>query len=149
MSKRFEWSLIPYPYFRAFTLFNAFILSAITIGIITGLAIEIRDVITEYLEINSYYQGYNEDITRGEKNKHLYNPGEHIKLTTSSFFEKHGYHNLIPRALRSIVISTILCFSVYLMMYFIFGYGGSLTTPRRKWRLFSSITGNKKGKIFV
>ena len=96
MSKRYEWSLIPYPYFRAFNLFNSFILSAITIGIITGLAIEIRHFIVEYKDINSYYQGYNEDITRGEKNKHLYNPGEHIKLVTSSFLEQYGYDKFIP-----------------------------------------------------
>lgn len=150
MTKRYEWSLIPYPYFRAFTLFNAFVLSAITIGIITGVSIELRDFFVNYKERRDYYHGFNEDITASSDTiTNLYNPGEHIKMEKINIFETDNYNQLVPRAIRATIVSCFLSFIVYLMMYFIFGFGGSMTSPRRRWRLFSSIRGNKSGKIFV
>jgi hypothetical protein len=66
-----------------------------------------------------------------------------------NIFEPNIYERIIPQVIRVTIISSLLSFIVYLLMYFIFGYGGSLTSPMRKWRLFSSIKGNKAGKIFV
>jgi hypothetical protein len=148
MSKSYEWSLIPYPYFRAFTLFNAFILSSIAIGIITGVSMELRDFFINYEQDRKYFHGinYNKLFSLIDKN-HIYNPGEHIKMV--NIFEPNIYERIIPQVIRVTIISSLLSFIVYLLMYFIFGYGGSLTSPMRKWRLFSSIKGNKAGKIFV
>ena len=147
MVKSFEWSLIPYPYFRAFTLFNAFLLSSIAIGIITGVSIELRNIFKVHKEYEFYSDGFEEDKLPGEnKTKGLYNPGEHIRRVKKSFFE---HDKFIPHAIRATLVSTALSFIVYIFMYLIFGFGGSMTSPRRKWTLFSSIPGNKKGKIFV
>ena len=150
MSKSYEWSLIPYPYFRAFTLFNAFVLTSIAIGIITGFSIELRDFFVNYEEKQAYYHGFEDNKLPGSENSsHLYNPGEHIKMVKIDYFDPYSYHQVIPRAIRATFVSAILSFFVYLGMYLVFGFGGSMTSPMRKWRLFSSIKGNKAGKIFV
>jgi len=147
MSKTYEWSLIPYPYFRAFTLFNAFILSSLAIGIITGVSIELRNMFNVHKEHEFYSDGFKEDkMPDSAKTKELYNPGTHIKCVKTGLFD---HVKFIPQAIRATVVSTVLSFIVYIIMYFIFGFGGSMTSPRRRWTLFSSIPGNKSGQIFV
>lgn len=144
MVKRYEWSLVPYPYFRAFTLFNAFVLSSITLGIITGFSIELRNY---FVEREQKIQAM---LPTLERNKSLgYNPGEHIKYVKTEIVDTYTSNLILPRAIRAAFVSAILSFCIYLLMYFLFGFGGSMTSPRRRWRLFSSIKGNKAGRIFV
>ena len=110
MVKRYEWSLVPYPYFRAFTLFNAFVLSSITLGIITGFSIELRNY---FVEREQKIQAMLPTLERNKSSG--YNPGEHIKYIKTEIVDT--YQQLILCNQSS--IAAILSFCIYLLMYFL------------------------------
>jgi 1,4-dihydroxy-2-naphthoate octaprenyltransferase len=125
MTKKYEWSLIPYPYFRAFNLFTAFILTAITVGIITTTTIEVRDY---------YKEQENAKLKELERENNVV-----VKQTNSESSIDNNIHSILLRAIYVGFISACISFFTYLIMYLIFGFGGAMVSPKRKWRLFSSI----------
>ena len=133
----YEWALIPYPYLRAFNLFTAFVLTGISVGIISALSIE----------THTYFMNREENVYNFEKLEQqnnvahvTYHPGKNI-FKTESQSSPYNYREGFKRILNVSLVSTIISFIVYMLMYFIFGFGGSMVTIRRKYRLFSSIPG--------
>lgn len=126
MFSRYEWSIIPYPYFRAFNLFTAFILTSFILGVVTTASMEIRDY---------YVYTQQKQLTQLERENNV------VKRPTSMSEDNNIYstNSIFSRALYVGLLSSSVSFITYLMMYFIFGFGGSMISPRRKWRLFSSI----------
>ena len=126
MSKRYEWSLIPYPYLRTFNLFTAFLLTSIAVGFITSASIETR----------AYF------MRRQEEKLQILERENNIVATkpiSDEGIDAFNLKSVLSRAIRVGFVSSCISFFTYLMMYFIFGFGGGMVSMRRKWRLFSSI----------
>ena len=113
----YEYSLIPYPHFRPTNLFNAFVLTAISMAIVSAFSMELRSyVIQRQLSMDK----------KGDSSKHF----SYIPFDAK----------LLRERLISVTISTFLVsFLVYVLMYFIAGFGGGMVAPKRKWRFFTSI----------
>ena len=125
MFSRYEWTLIPYPYFRAFNLFTAFILTSFILGVVTTASMEIRE-----------YYVYSQE----KKLRQLERENNEVKIPNlGNGDDIYSVGNVFTRALYVGLLSSSVSFITYLLMYFIFGFGGSMISPRRKWRLFSSI----------
>jgi ABC-type amino acid transport system permease subunit len=131
----YEWSLIPYPTFRAFNLFNAFVLTAISVGFITAFSIESQAFFVQKEE-----NKYNFEKLERENNAAgvHYHPGKNI-FKVSNNQDPYDYNNALHRALRVSLVSACISFIVYILMYTIFGFGGGMVSIKRKFRLFSSI----------
>ena len=136
MPKNYEWSLIPYPYFRSLNLFNAFLLNALCVGIISTFANESHAYFV-YLESNknNFEQMQEQNNMAGVK---FNRERDHIKSTLSEL-KPYDFHSALRRAIRVSLVSTILSFIVYVLMYFIFGFGGGMIAMNRQYRFFSSI----------
>jgi len=104
----YEYSLIPYPYFRPNNLFNGFILSALAGAIASALSMEIR----------TYF------IQREKKFKGI------VSFEPDVFYK---------RVLYVLLGAFLITFSVYVIMYLIMGFGGSMVSAKRKWRFFCSV----------
>lgn len=136
MAKNYEWSLIPYPYFRSFNLFNAFLLNAICVGIISTFANESHAYFV-YLESNkNNFEKIQEQNNIAGVKFNL--ERDHIKSTLSEV-KPYDFHSALRRAIRVSLVSTILSFIVYVLMYFVFGFGGGMISLKHQYRFFSSI----------
>ena len=71
-----------------------------------------------------------------------YHPGKNIiRASLSTNSDPYNYKLAFHRAIRVSIVSTLVSFTVYLLMYLIFGYGGGMISDKRRYRLFSSIPG--------
>lgn len=132
----YEWSLIPYPRFRAFNLFTAFVLTAISVGIISAISIEIQAYFVREEE-NKYNF---EKLERENNVAGIHYHGKNVfKDSITSNSDPYNYKLAFYRSIRVSIVSALVSFIVYLLMYFIFGFGGSMISNRRRYRLFSSI----------
>jgi hypothetical protein len=48
-------------------------------------------------------------------------------------------HVLYKRVLYVLLGAFLITFGVYVIMYFIMGFGGGMVSAKRKWRFFSSV----------
>lgn len=135
----YEWSLIPYPHFRAINLFNAFILTAISIGIITAISIEVQAYFVRKEDNRVSF----EVLERENNIAGIHYPGDNIKRITTTTEDPYDYDLAFHRAIRVSIASAVVTFTVYMMMYFLVGFGGGMVSPKRQWSLFSSIPAKK------
>lgn len=136
MTKSYEWSLIPYPYFRTFNIFTAFVMNALCVGIISTFANETHSYFV-YLEAKKYnFQKLQEqNNVAGSK----YNPPDDISTNSLEEYNPYDFHTAFYRIISVSLVSTFISFIVYVLLYFIFGFGGGMISMKRKFRLFSSI----------
>jgi hypothetical protein len=135
----YEWSLIPYPHLRAINLFNAFILTAISVGIVTAFSIETQAYFVRKEEKRTSF----EVLERENNIAGIHYPGDNIKRITKTTEDPYDYHMAFHRAIRVSIVSALITFTVYLVMYFFVGFGGGMVSMNRKWRMFSSIPAKK------
>ena len=136
----YEWSLIPYPHLRAINIFNAFFLTAISVGIVTALSIESQAYFVRKEEARTSF----EVLERENNIAGIHYPGDNIKRITTTNEDPYNYYMALHRAIRVSIVSTLITFTVYLLMYFLVGFGGGMVSTKREWRFFSSIP-TKKG----
>ena len=131
----YEPALIPYPYLRPLNLFNAFVLTAISVGIVTALSIEAQAYFVRKEEGKVSF----ETLERENNVSGVHYPGENIKRITTTDQDPYNYHQAFHRALRVSVVSALISLCVYFIMYYLVGFGGGMVSAKRRWRLFSSI----------
>ena len=138
MAKSYEWSLIPYPYFRTFNIFTAFLLNALCVGIISTFANETHSYFV-YLEAKKYnFQKLQEqNNVAGLK----YNSQDDVSTNSIGEYDPYNFHTALYRIIRVTLVSTLISFFVYVLLYFIFGFGGGMVSQKRQYRFFSSIPG--------
>jgi multisubunit Na+/H+ antiporter MnhC subunit len=135
MVKKFDWSLIPYPKFRAFTIFNAFVLTSISVGIVTAISIEVQDYfVREEVGRVSF-----ERLERENNISGVHYPGDNIKKITTTDQDPYNYRMAVHRAFRVSIASAIISMIVYLLMFTLVGFGGGMVSPKHKWGLFTSM----------
>ena len=130
----YEMSLIPYPYMRAQTLFNAFILMGICCGIITALSIEVQAYFVNVENKRTQF----EELERDNNISGVHYPGENIKSITTTDINPYNFRQAFHRAIRVAISCSIITLITYYIMYFLFGFGGGMISPHRKYRIFSS-----------
>jgi hypothetical protein len=139
MGKAYEWALIKYPYLRTHNLFIAFVLTALSVGIVTSLSIE-----SQAYFIRQEENKYNFQLLERENNQSgLHKPGHNIHSISTNKDDIYGNKKTLHRVLRVSLVSFLITFSVYILMYFIVGFGGGMVSMKRKFRLFSSIPAKK------
>ena len=131
----YESAIIPYPYFRPLTIFNAFVLTAISVGIVTALSIEAQAYFVRQEEGKVRF----ETLERENNVSGIHYPGDNIKRITTTDQDPYDYHLAFKRALRVSIVSALISLAVYFIMYFLVGFGGGMVSEKRKWRLFTSI----------
>ena len=136
MAKSYEWSLIPYPYLRTFNLFTAFVINALCVGIISALSIETQAYFV-HLEENKY------NFKKLQRENNMagvqYKSEDDAFKTSLGSTDPYDFHLAFNRAMRVSIVSAGLSFSVYVLMYLIFGFGGGMVSMKRQFRFFSSI----------
>ena len=136
MPKSYEWALIPFPYLRTFNLFTAFVMNALCVGIITAFSIESRAYFIHLEKKESNFQELQQQ--NHVANLH-YNAKRDDFVTPMESNQPYNFKLAFHRAMRVSLVSTLISFSVYVLMYFIFGYGGGMVSMRRQFRFFSDI----------
>ena len=126
-----EWTFFKYPRFRAFNIMTAFILGAISVGIISAFSIESQAYFVRMEDrINK--------ITKYERENDMngihYHPGKNI---ISTDIDPCNYKMVFHRAIRVSIVSACISLLVYLLMYFIFGFGGGMVAMKTDFTLFS------------
>lgn len=130
----YESAIIPYPYFRPLTIFNAFILTAISVGIVTALSIEAQAYFVHQEEGR-----INFEILERENNvSGVHYPGDNIKRLSTTDKDPYDYSIALKRGFRVSIVSALISLLVYFIMFYLVGFGGGMVSEKRKWRLFTS-----------
>ena len=114
------------PIFKNFQSIHCIFINPIAVGFITSASIETR----------AYF------MRRQEEKLQILERENNIVATkpiSDEGIDAFNLKSVLSRAIRVGFVSSCISFFTYLMMYFIFGFGGGMVSMRRKWRLFSSI----------
>ena len=138
MTKSYQWSLIPYPYLRTFNIFTAFVMNALCVGVISALSIETQAYFV-HLEENKY------NFKKLQRENNIagvqYKPERDVFKTSLGASDPYDFRLAFHRAMRVSIVSALISFTVYILLFFIFGFGGGMISMRRQYRLFSDIAG--------
>ena len=116
----YESAIIPYPYFRPLTIFNAFILTAITVGIVTALSIEAQAYFVHQEEGRIRF----EILERENNVSGVHYPGDNIKRLTTTDKDPYDYSIALSRAFRVSLVSALISLIVYFIMFYLVGFVG-------------------------
>ena len=112
------------PQIQSFYNFNAFVLTSISVGIVTAISIEVQDyfVREEVGRVNF------ETLERENNVSGVHYPGDNIKKITTTDQDPYDYKMAVHRAFRVSIASALISMIVYLLMFTLVGFGGGMVS---------------------